>query len=279
MQSKTVEINVMDNLAQFQTLTQLHVYVCLPPPHSFVEGVGFRSFMNTINPAYNKLSQRSLGLHLYEEVERNIKPQLIRDMKTSLLSTADGKKVVHITLDLWAGNQRSPVEDPIVVVQLHFINEAWQLRRPIVAFRQLSHRNLSAGVASELEAVLLGYGIYPKSIGYVLANQAKDILAGHSLFCDYKIMCASTRGEVVGDEFVDFLTDQMSGAKCPFSQLQIGTRTHCVTNMLQLVIKEALKNSRLVENLLKQVYNVLMFFRNSDYWSKVGQVHNQAFMF
>lgn len=246
-------------------------------PHSFVEGVGFRSFMNTINPTYNKLSQRSLALHLYEEVERNIKPQLIRDMKTSLLSTADGKKVIHITLDLWTGNQRSPVEDPIVVVQLHFVNEAWQLRRPIVAFRQLSHKNLSAGVASELEAVLLGYGIYPKSIGYILANQAKDILAGHSLFCDYKIMCTSTRGEVVGDEFVDFLTDQMSGSECPFSQLQIGTRTHCVTNMLQLVIKEALKNSRLVENLLKQVYNVLMFFRNSDYWSKVGQVHNQTY--
>lgn len=229
--------------------------------------------MNTISPAYSKLSQRSLGLHLYEEVERNIKPQLIRDLKTSLSSAVDGKKAIHITVDLWAGSQRTPAEDPIVVVQLHFINETWQLRRPIVAFRQLSHRNLSAAVAGELEAVLLGYGVYPKSIGYVLANQAKDILAGHSLFCDYKVMCASNRGEVVGEEFVDFLTDQMSGLECPFSKVQIGTRTHCVTNMLQLVIKEALKNSRLVENLLKQVYNVLMFFRNSDYWSKVGQVH------
>lgn len=229
--------------------------------------------MNTINPAYNKLSQRSLGLHLYEEVERNIKPQLIRDMKTSLLSTNDGEKAIHITLDLWAGNQCSPGEDPIVVVQLHFINEAWQLRRPIVAFRRLSHKNLSASVASELEAVLLGYGIYPKSVGYVLANQAKDILAGHSLFCDYKVMCSSHRAEVVGDEFVEFLTDQMLGSKCPFSELHIGTMTYCVTKMLQLVIKEALKNSRLVENLLKQVYNVLMFFRNSDYWSKVRKLY------
>lgn len=229
--------------------------------------------MNTINPTYNKLSQRTLGLHLYQEVERNIKPLLIRDLKTSINHAGDGKEAIHITLDLWAGNLR-PTEDPIIVVQLHFINEVWQLRRPIVAFRQLSPRNLSAAVASELEAVLLGYGVYPNSIGCVLANQAKDILAGHSLFCDHKVMCASSRGEVVGEELVDFLTDQMSGLECPFSELQIGTRTHCVTNMLQLVIKDALKNSRLVENLFKQVYNVLIFFRNSDYWSKVGHKPN-----
>uniref|UniRef100_A0A3B4UTQ0 V-myb avian myeloblastosis viral oncogene homolog-like 2a n=1 Tax=Seriola dumerili TaxID=41447 RepID=A0A3B4UTQ0_SERDU len=110
-------------------------------PLSFVEGAGFRSFMSTISPEYNKLSQRAMGLQLYDDVERTIKPQLIRDLKACLARTKD--------------------------------------------------------------------------------------------------------------------------------ELQIGTRTICVAKTLQLVIKEALKNSRVVENLLSQVHNVVAFFRSSAYWSEV----------
>ncbi|XP_068589647.1 v-myb avian myeloblastosis viral oncogene homolog-like 2a isoform X2 [Cebidichthys violaceus] len=238
-------------------------------PLSFVESVGFRSFMSTISPECNKLSQRVMGLQLYDEVERTIKPQLIRDLKACLAKTKDGERAIHVTFDLWAGNQSHPVEEPIVVVQLHFVSDSWQIRRPIVAFRHLSHKNLSTAVARELEGVLLSYGLFPPSIGYVLANQAKEALSGNNLFCDYKIMCSSNRGEPDGEEMVAFLSDQMSETESPFSELQIGTRTTCVAHTLQLVIKEALKNSRVVENLLSQVHNVVAFFRSSAYWSEV----------
>ncbi|XP_023283103.1 uncharacterized protein LOC111670576 isoform X2 [Seriola lalandi dorsalis] len=238
-------------------------------PLSFVEGAGFRSFMSTISPEYNKLSQRAMGLQLYDDVERTIKPQLIRDLKACLARTKDGENAIHVTFDLWAGDQSQPVEEPIIIVQLHFVSDSWQIRRPIVAFRHLTHKNLSTAVARELEGVLLSYGIFSHSIGYVLANQAKDTLAGNNLFCDYKIMCSSNRGEPDGDEIVAFLSDQLSEPGSPFSELQIGTRTICVAKTLQLVIKEALKNSRVVENLLSQVHNVVAFFRSSAYWSEV----------
>ncbi|XP_070765891.1 v-myb avian myeloblastosis viral oncogene homolog-like 2a [Enoplosus armatus] len=238
-------------------------------PLSFVEGAGFRSFMSTISPEYSKLSQRVMGLQLYDDVERSIKPQLIRDLKACLAKTKDGESAIHVTFDLWAGDQSHPVEEPIVVVQLHFVSDSWQIRRPIVAFRHLSHKNLSTAVARELEGVLLSYGIFPHNIGYVLANQAKEALAGNNLFCDYKIMCSSNRGEPDGDEIVAFLSNQMSETESPFSELQIGTRTTCVAKTMQLVIKEALKNSRVVENLLSQVHNVVAFFRSSTYWSEV----------
>ncbi|GAA6220069.1 uncharacterized protein LOC108891641 isoform X1 [Lates japonicus] len=238
-------------------------------PLSFVEGTGFRSFMSTINPEYNKLSQRAIGLQLYDDVERTIKPQLIRDLKACLARTKDGERAIHATFDLWAGDQSRTVEEPIVVVQLHFVSDSWQIRRPIVAFRHLSHKNLNTAVARELEGVLLSYGIFPRSIGYVLVNHAKETLAGNNLFCDYKIMCSSNRGEPDGDEMVSFLSDQMPETESPFSELQIGTRTICVAKTLQLVIKEALKNSRVVENLLSQVHNVVAFFRGSAYWSEV----------
>lgn len=226
--------------------------------------------MSTISPDYNKLSQRAMGLQLYDEVERTIKPQLIRDLKACLAKTKDGESAIHVTYDLWAGDQSQSAEEAIVVVQLHYVSESWQICRPIVAFRHLSHKNLSSAVARELEGVLLSYGIFPRSIGYVLPNQAKEALAGNTLFCDYKIMCSSNRGEPDGDEIVAFLSDQMSETECPFSELQIGMRITCVAKTLQLVIREALKNSRVVENLLSQVHNVVAFFRSSAYWSEVG---------
>lgn len=228
--------------------------------------------MSTISPEYHKLSQRVMGLQLYDEVERTIKPQLIRDLKACFAKPKDSESAIHVTVDFWAGHQSNPVDEPIVLVQLHFVNDSWQVRRPVVAFRHLSPKNLSASVANELEGVLLSYGIFPSSIGYVLANQAKEVLAGNNLFCDYKIVCSSNRGEPDGDEMVAFLSDHTSGTDCPFSELQIGTRATCVAHSLQLVIKEALKNSRVVENLLMQVHNVVAFFRGSAYWSEVGQI-------
>ena len=225
--------------------------------------------MSTIRPEFNKLSQRTMGLHLYEDVERTIKPQLIRDLKASLPKTKGGENAIHVTCDLWAGDQSQQGEGSIIVVQLHFISDSWQIRRPIVAFRHLNHKNLSTVVAKELEGVLLSYGIFPHSIGYVLANQAKEVLAGNNLFCDYKIVCSSNRGESDGDEIVAFLLDQMSETASPFSELQIGTRTVCVATTLQMVIKDALKNSRVVENLLLQFHNVVAFFKSSAYWSEV----------
>lgn len=230
--------------------------------------------MTTISPEYNKLSQRVMGLQLYDEVERTIKPQLIRDLKACLAKTKDSESVIHVTIDLWAGDHSNSVEEPILVVQLHFVSDSWQVRRPIVAFRHLNHKNLSTAVARELEGVLLSYGIFTHRIGYILTNQAKEALARNNLFCDYKIMCSSNKGEPDGDDIVAFLSDQMPQNDSPFSELQIGTKTVCLANTLQLVIKEALKNSRVVENLLLQVHNVVAFFRGSAYWSEVGEEIN-----
>ncbi|XP_064861414.1 uncharacterized protein LOC115101874 [Oncorhynchus nerka] len=80
-------------------------------------------------------------------------------------------------------------------------------------------------------------------------------------------MCSSQRGDPNEEEMLAFLDDQMPTED--FSEIQFGTRVGCIANMLQLVIKEALKNSRVVENLLSQVHNVVAFFHRSAYWNEV----------
>ncbi|XP_075993191.1 v-myb avian myeloblastosis viral oncogene homolog-like 2a [Genypterus blacodes] len=238
-------------------------------PLSVVEGAGFRSFLSVVSPQCSKLSQRAVGLQLYNDVERSIKPQLIRDLKASIASAGDGEGAIHVTFDLWAGGLSRLAQEPVVVVQLHFLSESWQICRPTVAFREVSQQNLSGAVSRELEAVLLGYGVFPRSIGYVLTNRPKRALKANQLFCDYKIMCSSQRAEPDGDDIMAFLAEGACETESPFSQLQIGTRTACLTATLQLVIKGALKSSRVVENLLVQVHNVVAFFRSHAYWSEM----------
>uniref|UniRef100_A0A3P8V795 Uncharacterized LOC103391887 n=1 Tax=Cynoglossus semilaevis TaxID=244447 RepID=A0A3P8V795_CYNSE len=235
-------------------------------PLSFVEGRGFRSFMNSISPEYNRLSQRAVSLQLYRDVETTFKPQLIRELETT---TKDGEKKIHVTFDLWSGDDTKLGEVPVIVVQLHFISETWQIRRPIIAFRHLSCQILSSAVASELERVVLSYGVFPHSIGYILINLANEALAANMLFGDFEIMCSSTEGETDGDLVMTFLSDQMPETLSPFPQLEFGTETTCVARGLQQVITEALKNSRVVENLLSQVHDVVAFFRSSASWSEV----------
>lgn len=228
--------------------------------------------MSTIAPQFHKLSQRTVGQRLYDEVERNVKPQLIRNLKTCLAATGDGQGVVHVSIDLWAGADNHPLNAPTAAVQLHFLDENWKICRPVVAFRHLNRKNLSVSMAGELEGVLLSYGLFSHNIGYVLTNRAKDAVVNSDLFCGYKIMHQAQKGDPDTEEMAAFIADQLPETeKCPFSDVQIGTRASCVVNRLQLVIKEALKISRVVENLLSQIHNVVAFFRTSYYWSEVGR--------
>ncbi|XP_066558670.1 uncharacterized protein LOC136748648 isoform X2 [Amia ocellicauda] len=233
-------------------------------PLSFVEGSGFRNFMMVVEPRYPRLSQRTVGLRLYDEVEKAVKPTLIRELK-SCIATGGGDAIIHATLDLWA----SRYGEPIIGVQLHFFDEQWNIHRPTVAFRHLNHKNLVAVVARELEAVLLSYGLFPHNIGYIITGEAKNIISSYDLFCDYRVMCSTQKNDPDEEDVLGFLADCYPIEETEFSEIQFGTRVNCIAHLLQLVIKEALKTSRVVENLLSQVHNVVAFFRRSAYWTEV----------
>ncbi|XP_023660883.1 v-myb avian myeloblastosis viral oncogene homolog-like 2a isoform X2 [Paramormyrops kingsleyae] len=232
-------------------------------PLNVVEGSGFRNFMSVVDARYPRLSQRTVGLKLYDEVEKTVKPHLIRELKCCV-AVSGGDAVIHVTLDLWS----SQYAEPIIAVQLHFIDDYWNIHRPTVAFRHLSRKNIMSSVARELEAVLLSYGLFPHNIGYIITNEAKTTIATNSLFCDYKIIRSSLRNDPDEEDMLSFL-DDFPASSDEFSDIQFGTRVNSIAHLLQLVIKEALKNSRVVENVLSQVQNVVSFFRHSGYWNEM----------
>ncbi|XP_072552773.1 v-myb avian myeloblastosis viral oncogene homolog-like 2a [Salminus brasiliensis] len=231
-------------------------------PLNIVEGSGFRSFMAMIGPQYPKLSQRTVGLRLYDEVEKTVKPHLIKQLR-DCIAVSEGHGTVHVTADIWA----SEYADPILAVQLHFLDDDWNIHRPTVAFRHLSGKNLNAMVTRELEAVLLSYGLFHHNIGYVIAHEAKNTIATHDLFCDYKIMHTAQKNDPDEDELLDFLDDQV--AVEDFSEILLGTHVDCITSLLHLVIKDALKISKSAQYTLSQAQDIVAFFRRSAYWNEV----------
>ncbi|XP_037396878.1 v-myb avian myeloblastosis viral oncogene homolog-like 2a isoform X2 [Pygocentrus nattereri] len=231
-------------------------------PLNFVEGSGFRNFMAAIGPQFPKLSQRSVGLRLYEEVEKTVKPNLIKQLR-DCIAVSGGHGTVHVTADIWA----SEYADPVLAVQLHFLDDNWNVHRPTVAFRQLSGKNLNVMVTRELEAVLLSYGLFHHNIGYIIAHEAKNTIATHDVFCDYKIMHSVQKNDPDEDELLDFLDDQVSVED--FSEILLGTHVDCITSLLNLVIKDALKISRSAEYALSQAQDIVAFFRRSAYWNEV----------
>lgn len=231
-------------------------------PFSILEGSGFQSFMAVIGPQYPKLSQCSVGLRLYIEVEKMVKPHLIKELR-DYLAVAGGNSNIHVTADIWAGEDA----DPILAVQLHYLDSAWNVCRPTVAFRHLSDKNLNSSVMTELEAVLLSYGVFPQNIGYLIIHEAKSTITTHDLFCDYKIMHSVQKNDSDEDEIVDFLDDQV--CMVDFSEVQLGTSVDCFSSLLHLVIKDALKTSKSANYVLSQVQDIVAFFRHSAYWGNV----------
>lgn len=215
--------------------------------------------MSALSPELPRLSRRSLGLRLYDVVEKNTKPHLIRQLRDCLAVSGH----IHVTADVWVGEDA----DPVFTVQLHFLDESWNVRRPMVAFRNLQGKSLKSQVTQELEAVLLSYGVFPEKVGYIIAHEAKGTLSGHDFFCDYKLMHRAQRGDPEEDELVDFLDDrlQVNG----FSEILLGTHLTCVSGLLQSVLKEALKSCRSADHILSQLRNVVLFFHHNPIWDEL----------
>ncbi|XP_051961138.1 v-myb avian myeloblastosis viral oncogene homolog-like 2a isoform X1 [Xyrauchen texanus] len=233
-------------------------------PLNITEGSGFRNFLNLIGHQYPQVSQRMVSLQLYNAVEKTIKPQLIQQLR-NCVSMSGGHNVVHITADIWA----SEFTEPLLAVQMHFLDDDWNICRPTVAFRHLQCKQFASKIGGELESVLLSYGLFTHNIGYSIVHEAKNSIASHDLFCDYKTMYSAQKSDPDEDELLDFLDDQVAIDDFSIAEISSSKHLDCITTLLHCVMKEALKKSRVVERLFFEVQSMVSFFRRSVYWKEV----------
>ncbi|XP_067303082.1 v-myb avian myeloblastosis viral oncogene homolog-like 2a isoform X3 [Pseudorasbora parva] len=233
-------------------------------PLNFTEGSGFRKFMTSMGPQYPQLSQRTIASHLYNAVEKTIKPQLIQQL-SNCVSLSGGHNVVHITADIWASEHT----EPLLAVQMHFLDADWNIHRPTVAFRHLECKQFTTKIGAEIESVLLSYGLFPHNIGYSIIHEAKNTITTHDIFSDYKVMYSAQKNDPDEVELLSFLDDQVAINDFSIAEISSSKHLDCITTLLHCVIKEAIKKSRVVERILFEVQGVVSFFRRSAYWLEV----------
>ncbi|KAG1927335.1 v-myb avian myeloblastosis viral oncogene homolog-like 2a [Pimephales promelas] len=230
-------------------------------PLNFTEGCGFRKFMTAVGPQHPQLSQRTIASQLYSSVEKTIKPRLIQQLR-KCVTLSGGRNVVHITADIWASEHT----EPLLAVQMHFLDDDWSVHSRTVAFRHLQCNQVTAQIGAEIESVLLSFGLFPHNIGYSIIHEAKNTIATHDLFCDYKIMCSAQKSDPDEEELLSFLDDQVTIDDFSIAEISSSKHLDCITSLLHCVIKEAIKKSRVVERILFEVQSVVSFFRRSAYW-------------
>ncbi|KAJ9542707.1 hypothetical protein OSB04_029213 [Centaurea solstitialis] len=96
----------------------LHEY-----PLSMVEHVGFKSFVNSINPLFKHVSRPTIRSDIMKIFERE------KTKTKNVLNTNQGR--IAVTTDMWtATNQKRGY----MVVTAHFIDDSWILRNKIIRF-------------------------------------------------------------------------------------------------------------------------------------------------
>ncbi|XP_022842139.1 zinc finger BED domain-containing protein DAYSLEEPER-like [Olea europaea var. sylvestris] len=85
-------------------------------PLLMVEYIGFRRFMNTLQPLFKNVSRNTIKngiLKIYDYKKLKV---------MSLLEKNNGK--ITITTDMWTSNQKKG----FVAITVHFIDEVWKLQ-------------------------------------------------------------------------------------------------------------------------------------------------------
>jgi hypothetical protein len=253
-------------------------------PLRLVECTGFKKFMNIVDPCYTPPSRRTVT----RRVTSNL--QLMKDaIKHDLEKLAEDNLLtgsIHATTDLWSSRSL----EPIIGVKFHFFDVNFKLNAKTVAYRHFGSRHTGENISAAFGEILLEYGIAYQDIGYVITDNASNMLKAFSIFSEeIKLADETARGaepeiEDVGNED-DYDVDASAETDDILSELNVGNgadgidvheiverstscRLSCVAHTLQLSIKDALKCVPLAEKIIKESNAVVVFFRRSLFWNE-----------
>lgn len=265
-------------------------------PLDFVESSGFRNLMNYMDPKYRVPSRRTITRHLIKDLKK-IK-QSIRNEIKQLLDECISHKI-HATVDLWS----SRALDPILGIRFHYVGQDFTLRVKTVAFLHFGERHTASNISSAFEEILSEYGLNTQSLGYVVTDNASNMIKAFKIFSLHSQLAfselktveatpssytsqsaeddedenASTDGmdgdcfEEISD-FVDLLSpdvdaEDTSADNDPLEVFtDVGVRLPCIAHTLQLAIKDGLKKVSSAVRVVSEASAVVSFFHRSLFW-------------
>jgi hypothetical protein len=87
---------------------------------------------------------------------------------------------VHASTDLWS----SRTLQPITGVRLHYFNDQFELRNRRVAYRHFGETHTATNTAPAFEGILSEFSIESQQLGYIITDNAANMLEAFKLFSD-----------------------------------------------------------------------------------------------
>ena len=132
-------------------------------PALVVEDLGFRRFVNMLDPRYDIPSRRTLIRRL---------PTKYEGVKLHILKVLPQVKLVSLTTDIWT----SRATETFLTITVHFIY-CWELKSLVLATIKFNVEHDADHIAAELKRITNYWGITHKVVAIVTDNASNMIAA------------------------------------------------------------------------------------------------------
>jgi len=246
-------------------------------PLQLVETPGFKKFMSIVEPRYKTPSRRTIARRLLNSVDE-LKDQCRAEIQEAM-SYGD---VIHFTMDLWS----SRAMEPIAGIRMHFFDASYKLQVKTACYRHFGEKHTGGNIAAVFTEMLDSYGIEANKAGYQVTDNAKNMIKAFDLFSIHAARIADDaqndtgsalsdneevdEAEEVSDnnnEVAEFVADEDGDEQQEIMcDIPAARRLPCTVHTLQLVVKDAVQQTPVVDRMIKDASAVISFFHRSLHW-------------
>lgn len=136
-------------------------------PLSFVENVGFRRFMQVVEPKYEVPSRAT--------IVRTVMPQVHDSVKKHVSSLLCDAPAISFTTDIWSSSV-SPLS--LISQTARWIDDNFQLHSVMLHAKEFRGSHTGEAIAAKFEEMLNTWNIPKEAVHVVLRDNAKNMIKG-----------------------------------------------------------------------------------------------------
>ncbi|XP_014487053.1 PREDICTED: zinc finger BED domain-containing protein 6-like [Dinoponera quadriceps] len=146
-------------------------------PHNFPSSVGFKRFMNIVEPEYGCPSSYTVVKRL-QRAEDEVKCKVQQQLETC--------EFVALDTDCWI----SPPQDNHVNINVHVINEEWAPQTLNLCTEEFRRIHTVENLADGLEVVAMQWDLYGK-VSCIVSGNAENMLRAVNFSVEFTVTCAA----------------------------------------------------------------------------------------
>lgn len=210
-------------------------------PLSLVES---DDFVKSLDPSYQVPCRKHLSNNLLRKKHDQVKSIVLKKLEAAK---------AHLTTDLWSNRQMRSY----IGITCHFITNKWELESVMLACKRVMDNHTAENISIWYEEVVAEFSISEK-VKHIVTDSASNMKKAF-------LTVLPGYDEDVTDDHDDDDDTEPDDCEANGSNLDNVTFTHhsCFAHVMQLVIKDGLKNAGHLGSVIKRCSKLVSFLRKS----------------